>query len=250
MKLNRAELTPKQRLIFPLDVPDWKSAEPLVHKLKDQVGFFKVGLELFTAEGPRAVRKLTDITQGRIGLFLDLKLHDIPATVGRAAAAAERLGADLLTVHASGGPAMIEAARKAAGRTKILAVTVLTSLDPSGLTELKDEYRRPGALVLRLARQAAEAGGDGFVCSGHESAALRSEFGPDQLIIVPGIRPAWSLVEGDDQQRVVTPRKAIAAGADLLVVGRPIRDAADPAQAAVRVVQEIDFATPIAPLEI
>jgi len=232
-------LSPKERLIFPLDVPDWPAAARLAEQLKDSVGWFKVGLELFISSGPEAVRELKQITGGRTGIFLDLKLHDIPATVERAMAAAAELGADMVTVHACDGPGLIEAAKRRAGRTKVLGVTVLTSLDLSGELGLRPEYTDPMALVLLRAGQARQAGCDGLVCSGREAAAVRQALGPKPLIITPGIRPAWSLVAGDDQKRVVTPARAIADGADYLVVGRPIRDAADPVEAAAKVVAEI-----------
>ena len=231
--------TPRERLVFPLDVPDWPTAAVLVDRLRDQVGWFKVGLELFVSEGPSAVRELHQLTEGRTRLFLDLKLHDIPATVGRAMARASKLGADLVTVHAADGGAMIRAAKDSAGETKILAVTVLTSVDLTENLGYAVEYTRPEALVLLRAGLAREAGCDGFVCSGREVGGIRRVFGPAPLVVTPGIRPAWSLVEGDDQRRVVTPEMAIRDGADLLVVGRPIRDAADPAKAAAEVVDEI-----------
>ena len=237
--IDKITLTPKQRLVFPLDVPNWKSAEQLVLNLKGSVGCFKLGLELFLREGPQAVRSLVDLLAGEASVFLDLKLHDIPATVGAAAAAVRGLGADLLTVHAGDTGQMIRAAKEKAGDTKIMAVTVLTSINPADHKELADQYQKPGELVLYRARLSREAGCDGFICSGHEAKPLREEFGPDPLIITPGIRPEWSLVAGDDQARVVTPRKAIADGADMLVVGRPIRTASNPAEAAEKVVAEI-----------
>jgi orotidine-5'-phosphate decarboxylase len=203
------------------------------------VGWFKVGLELFVSEGPSAVRELRRLTEGRTRLFLDLKLHDIPATVGRAMAQASKLGADLVTVHAADSGAMVRAAKDAAGETKVLAVTVLTSVDLTENLGYAVEYTRPEALVLLRARLAREAGCDGFVCSGREVGGIRRVFGPAPLVVTPGIRPAWSLIEGDDQRRVVTPEMAIRDGADLLVVGRPIRDAADPAKAAAELVEEI-----------
>ena len=232
-------LTPKERLIFPLDVPTLKDACDLAGVLAGEVGFFKIGLELFIAEGPEAVRKIKDITKGGTGLFLDLKLHDIPATVGRAAASASVLGVDLLTVHGEGGRAMVEAAKKNAGTASILAITVLTSLDLTEETGLKPEYSKPENLVMLRARNACSAGADGVVCSGREAAAVRQILGQDALIVTPGIRPAWSLVDGEDQKRIVTPARAIGDGADYLVVGRPIRDAADPVKAARMVVEEI-----------
>jgi orotidine-5'-phosphate decarboxylase len=237
--IDQTKLTPRQRLVFPLDVPDWKSAEKLVSDLKGSVGCFKLGLELFLREGPQAMRSLVNLLAGEASIFLDLKLHDIPATVAAAMAAVSGLGADLLTVHASDTGQMIRAAKEQAGDTKILAVTVLTSINPADHQELAEQYRQPGELVLYRARLARKAGCDGFICSGQEAKLLRDEFGLGPLIITPGIRPEWSLVAGDDQARVVTPKKAIADGADMLVVGRPIRTAPNPAEAAQKVTSEI-----------
>jgi orotidine-5'-phosphate decarboxylase len=230
---------PYQHLIFPLDVPNWAAAEPIVERLTGRVGFFKIGLELFISAGPEAVKRLQEKTGEQTGIFLDLKLHDIPTTVGRAMAAASRLGVDLITIHAEGGRAMIEAAKASAGSTKVLAITVLTSLDLIDDHGFRNEFREPLNLVLFRARRAVDAGCDGLVCSGAEAAAVRSEIGPGPLIITPGIRPEWSLVPGDDQKRIVTPAKAMADGANLIVVGRPIRDADDPSGAADRVADEI-----------
>ena len=240
--MTTSELTPRERLVFPLDVSTAEQAESLVEALKGQVGWFKVGLELFISQGPDIIRLIKSKTAGGCRIFLDLKLHDIPATVGRATAAAASLGVDLLTVHAEGGREMIRAAKDAAGDTLIMAVTVLTSLDLSEDMGLAPEFTRPLNLVRLRARLAREAGCDGFVCSGQEAGAIRRDLGPEPLIITPGIRPGWSLVDGDDQKRVVTPETAIKDGSDLLVVGRPIRDAADPAAAAARVVKEISAA--------
>jgi orotidine-5'-phosphate decarboxylase len=237
--IDKTTLTPKQRLVFPLDVPSWESAEQLVIKLKGSVGCFKLGLELFLREGPQAVLSLKNLLAGEAAIFLDLKLHDIPATVAAATAAVSGLGADLLTVHAGDTGQMIKAAKEKAEKTKIMAVTVLTSINPADHQELTGQYRQPGQLVLHRARLARAAGCDGFICSGQEAKLLRNEFGPDPLIITPGIRPEWSLVAGDDQARVVTPKKAIADGADMLVVGRPIRTAPNPAEAAQKVIAEI-----------
>jgi orotidine-5'-phosphate decarboxylase len=243
--MDKMGLTPRERLVFPLDVPDTDAARRLVEALQDQVGWFKVGLELFISQGPDIIRFIKKITGDRCRLFLDLKLHDIPATVGRATAAASALGVDLLTIHAAGGREMVRAAKAAAGSTLIMAVTVLTSLDLSEDLGLAPEFTRPLNLVRLRARLAREAGCDGFVCSGQEAGEVRRDLGPDPLIITPGIRPTWSLVEGDDQKRVVTPETAIRDGADLLVVGRPIRDAADPAAAAAKVVAEIAAAVKV-----
>lgn len=202
-----------------LDVADPAAAAELASKLVGHVGVFKIGLELFVAYGPAAVEPIR-----RFGLpiFLDLKLHDIPATVEGAARGVARLGVQYVTVHASGGGEMVRAARRALPETRLLAVTVLTSL-PAG----EDE-------VLRLARLAVDAGADGIVCAPTDVAAARKALGPTPLIVVPGIRPEGSA--SGDQKRVGTPREAMRAGASLLVVGRPLRDAPDPAAAADAIV--------------
>jgi len=199
---------------------------------------FKVGSQLFTAEGPRAVTKLADLG---FDIFLDLKFHDIPNTVGHAVAAAIRLPrVRLLTLHASGGLAMMQAAREAVGgkknRPALLAVTVLTSFDEAALREIGMEGSF-GSRVVALARLARTAGIDGVVCSALEAPAVRRELGPDFKILVPGVRPAWAAT--NDQSRIATPGDAVRAGADYLVVGRPITAAADPRTAAQQIVAEI-----------
>jgi len=210
-----------------LDFPTWKEAEPFARAVAPAAGMLKVGLELFAAEGPAAVRAAAGL--GR-PVFLDLKLHDIPNTVEGAARAAAATGATLLTVHASGGAEMVRAAvRGAGGRVRVLAVTVLTSLDGPALDAI-GLSGPPGTAVVRLARLAVDAGAGGLVCSPHEVAAVRAAVGPGPLLVVPGIRPAGS-AKGD-QARVATPAEAVRAGADVIVVGRPLRDAADPAAAA------------------
>jgi orotidine-5'-phosphate decarboxylase len=201
---------------------------------------FKVGSQLFTAEGPRAVTKLADLG---FDIFLDLKFHDIPNTVAHAVAAAVRLPrVRLMTLHASGGLAMMRAAREAAGagakknRPALLAVTVLTSFDDPSLREIGMEGSL-GSRVVALARLARTAGMDGVVCSALEAPAVRRELGPEFKILVPGVRPASAAT--DDQSRVATPGDAVHAGADYLVVGRPITAAADPRAAARAIAAEI-----------
>jgi orotidine-5'-phosphate decarboxylase len=199
---------------------------------------FKVGSQLFTSEGPRAVTKLADLG---FDIFLDLKFHDIPNTVSRAVAAAVRLPrVRLMTLHASGGLAMMKAAREAAGTKKnrpaLLAVTVLTSFDEPTLREIGMEGSL-GSRVVALARLARTAGMDGVVCSALEAPAVRREFGPDFKILVPGVRPASAAT--NDQSRIATPGNAVRAGADYLVVGRPITAAANPRAAALEIVAEI-----------
>ena len=199
---------------------------------------FKVGAQLFTSQGPRAVSKLADLGYE---IFLDLKFHDIPNSVAHAVAAAVRLPrVRLMTLHASGGLAMMKAAREAAGTKKnrpaLLAVTVLTSFDETALREIGMEGSL-GSRVVALARLARTAGMDGVVCSALEAPAVRREFGPDFKILVPGVRPASAAT--NDQSRIATPGDAVRAGADYLVVGRPITAAADPRAAAVEIVAEI-----------
>ncbi len=214
--------------IVALDRPDWPSAERLITRLGDAADFYKVGLELFTSEGPGVVREL--IGRGK-RVFLDLKLHDIPNTAAGAARAAGRLGVDLLTVHAAGGADMVRAASEAAaavsaGQTRVLAVTVLTSLSESALPKSFDPNRPLADLVTALAEDALAAGAAGLVCSGAEVASLRARIGENPLLVVPGTRPAGA--DTQDQARVVTPREALEAGADHLVVGRAVTASEDP----------------------
>ena len=235
----RPALEPGSRLIAAVDVPDRASADALVARLGASVDWLKIGLELFVAAGPDLVR---DYAAAGHRVMLDLKLHDIPATVGRAAAQAAELGAELLTVHAAGGRAMLRAATDAASaaggarRLRILAVTVLTSLDEADLRDA-GLVGPTEALVLRRAELAAQAGCDGVVASPHEAARLRAVMPPGFLIVTPGIRPAGA--RADDQKRTSTAAAARAAGADLVVCGRPIRDAADPAATARALIADL-----------
>lgn len=231
---------PQDRLIVALDFPDSASALALVDQLGQNCRWVKVGLELFIAEGPRIVSRLAE--RG-LNVFLDLKLHDIPNTVAGAVRTASAAGASLLTAHASGGPAMLEAAANAAAALKeppqLLAVTVLTSMDLPQLNAV-GVSDPPAAQVNRLAFMAWNSGIRGFVCSAEEISATRGAF-PAATLVIPGIRPAGSAV--GDQKRVATPTSAIAAGASFLVVGRPITQAADPAAAAAAILEEIDAAS-------
>jgi orotidine-5'-phosphate decarboxylase len=232
----------RERLIVALDLPDLAAALPLAERLAPEVGYFKVGLELFGAAGPRAVEELR--ARGA-RVFLDLKLHDIPVTVARAVAAVARLGVDLLTVHAAGGPEMLRqavaAARDAAHPPAVVAVTALTSLDASDLLAVGIALS-PRDLVLRRAALAAECGVAGVVCSPEEAAAVRALAPPPFRIVTPGIRPAGAAV--GDQKRVGTPAAALRDGATHLVVGRPIKDAPDPVAAARALVAEIEACLP------
>lgn len=230
-------LSAVDRLVFPLDYPSLDEARRGAELVSSSVGVLKVGLELFLREGPAAVRLCRELG---CRVFLDLKLLDIPATVARAVAGACALGVDYLTVHASGGTRILEAAQRSAEKEntglELLAVTVLTSSDQDDLREagIADG---PEAQVLRLARLACRSGVGGLVCSAQELVALRRELGARVTLVCPGIRPAGSAA--GDQKRVATPGEAIRAGADLLVVGRPIRDSADPERSARAIVQEI-----------
>lgn len=215
------------RICAALDFASWRDAEAFARLVGPEVGMLKVGLELFAAEGPSAVSAAAAL--GR-PVFLDLKLHDIPNTVEGAARSAARSGASLLTVHAAGGAEMIRAAVRGAGRdVTVLAVTVLTSLDAAALGEI-GLAGPPQSAVVRLAKLAVAAGAGGLVCSAHEVAAVRAAVGQAPLLVVPGVRPAGA-AKGD-QARVATPAEAVRAGADVIVIGRPLRDAPDPAAAA------------------
>jgi orotidine-5'-phosphate decarboxylase len=232
----------KERLIYPLDVASLAEARDQVALLAGEVGVFKVGLELFTTSGPEAVRLVHD---AGARCFLDLKLHDIGETVARSVAAAVALRVRFLTVHAvNGARALTRAAQAAAGSdTQLLAVTVLTSLEDADLAEI-GLSGPTGDAVTRLAGVAFGAGVPGLVCSPRECASLRAALGPagrGPVLVVPGVRPAGAAT--NDQRRVATPADAIRAGADYLVVGRPIRDAADPRGAARAIVAEIADAT-------
>lgn len=218
------------RLIPAIDTADPVRAAALADALAPHCGALKLGLELFTAEGPAAMRAMVE----RAPVFLDLKLHDIPNTVAGAVRSLLPLRPAMLTLHAVGGPAMIAAAREAAeaagaDRPILLAVTVLTSLDAATLAET-GVTGGPVQQVLRLARLALAAGADGLVCSPQEVSRIRDSFGQAPLLVVPGVRPAGSAA--GDQARTATPAEAVAAGADWIVVGRPITGAADPVAAA------------------
>ncbi|MDR3134609.1 MAG: orotidine-5'-phosphate decarboxylase [Deltaproteobacteria bacterium] len=234
----RKSLDPAKRLALALDVPTMIEALGLARRLSGKVGFFKVGLELFVAEGPVILWALKCVAPDS-GIFLDLKFHDIPATVGKAMAAIKNCPMDLVSVHAQGGPDMIKAAVAMAGEALVLGVTVLTSLDPGALGELSGESREPGAYAALLAQRAIGAGCGGLVCSSQETADFRARFGPGPFLVTPGIRPDWVSVANDDQKRIGTVSSAIAMGSDLLVIGRPIREAKDPVEACDRVLEEI-----------
>jgi len=226
------------RLAFALDYPTLTEAERGAALVSPHAQVLKVGLELFVREGPPAAR-----IGEKFGcdVFLDLKLHDIPETVERAVGSACALGVRYLTVHAAGGPRMLEAAAQRAQRENsgltLLAISVLTSLDVADLSAIGVEAT-PRSQAERLGRLARGAGISGLVCSTAEVGALRASLGPEVILVTPGIRPAAASAQ-DDQKRTGTPAQAVQDGASLLVVGRPIRDAADPAGAAAAIAREI-----------
>jgi orotidine-5'-phosphate decarboxylase len=248
--MNAATGGARDRLIVALDVPNFEAAIRLTASLWDHVGMFKIGLELFCAEGPALVRTLV-AEHARV--FLDLKLHDIPNTVRAAARAAAGLGVSMMTVHASGGVRMMQAAVEGAreggagGRVPlVLGVTALTSLTNDDLAEIGWSGSSE-AVVLRLAELARSAGLDGVVASPHEAAPIRKRCGSGFVIVTPGIRPPTA--SRDDQARAATPRAALEAGADFLVIGRPITQSPDPASAADAIVEEMKLAYPSQGLE-
>jgi orotidine-5'-phosphate decarboxylase len=235
-------LRPRDRIFIALDTHDLVRAAALVRDLADLVGGVKIGKEFFTAHGPDGVRAVA----GGVPLFLDLKFHDIPNTVAGALRSAVHLRPAFVNVHAAGGRAMLEAAVQAVAegaedadvpRPHLLAVTVLTSLGEADLREV-GQSGPVSDQVVRLARLAQACGLDGVVCSPREIADLRAACGPDFVLMVPGIRPSWAAA--GDQKRVTTPTEALAAGADYLVIGRPVTGAADAAAAARRIVDEIE----------
>jgi len=235
---------PGRRIIFALDVSSLDEARKFVRLLKNRTGFFKVGLELFTAFGKEAVRAV-QAEGGRI--FLDLKFHDIPNTVSRAAEEAVKLGVDMLNLHAAGGTEMMretaDRCRKLAEKLNrpkpiLLAVTILTSLDEKNLKEV-GLMGPVTERVVGLAQLAQRAGIDGVVASPQEIVPIRQKCGPQFVIVTPGIRPGFVETGKDDQKRVLTAREAVSAGADYIVVGRPVRLAPDPAAAMDQVIAEI-----------
>jgi orotidine-5'-phosphate decarboxylase len=227
----------RKRLIVALDVPDAASAARLAARLEDTCQWFKVGLELFAAAGPAVLEPL--LKRGH-SIFLDLKFHDIPATVAGAVRSAAALGVHMTTVHAAGGPAMLAAARAALDGRKnppeLLAVTVLTSMDSAQTTAVGLD-RSPAAQVELLARMGIAQGYRGFVCSPQEVSAVRALTGPGGVLVIPGIRPAGAGIA--DQKRIATPAEALRLGASYLVVGRPITQAPNPAEAAEAILKEM-----------
>ena len=237
----------REYIIFPLDVPSGEQARHYIELLGDYVGMFKVGLELFIRSGPELIRLIRD--KSRAGIFLDLKLHDIPATVSRAMESIADLDVDLTTVHCGENIGMLEAAVKSSrGRVGVLGVTVLTSVD-------SDDIRRAGFrrkfydtlsdLVIKRAAMAKSAGCTGVVCSGLEVKTIKQHLGKNFLAVTPGIRPLFTVTGADDQRRITTPARAVQNGSDYLVIGRPIRNADDPIHAAGKIAMEIEKALEI-----
>ncbi len=228
---------PKDYIIFPLDFSEYESVVKYVELLKDVVGVFKIGLELFISQGPGIVGAIRSICSNKI--FLDLKLHDIPETVKRALLALTQYRPDFVTIHPELPKGFLEGLELY--QTKVLGVTVLTSIDKDmlGFMGYKDEDISD--LVIKRARLSKEIGCHGVICSGHEVKKINEIFGESFITVVPGIRPKW-VVSKDDQKRIMTPRDAIVSGADYLVIGRPIRDAKDPKSAALKISQEIESA--------
>jgi len=238
------QLTAKERLVLALDVDDFKKAEELVGKLSDYVGVFKIGNQLFTAEGTEVVNMINE-REGKV--FLDLKFHDIPNTVARAAEVATKLGVYIFDVHTSGGYEMMKAAAEASKKISsalglrkplILGVTLLTSINQEILEKDLGIKRRLEEQVVHLAKLAKEAGLDGVVASSREIKEIRKACGEDFVILTPGIRPAGK--SSDDQKRIMTPGEAIKLGADFLVIGRPIRNASNPVEATKEILKEME----------
>lgn len=235
----------KDYIIFPLDVPSVDAAKALVQLLSPHVGMFKVGLELFVRSGPDLVRWIQ--ASGTAGVFLDLKFHDIPATVSHAMAGIAELGARFTTVHCAESPVMLKAAVEGAnGKVGVLGVTVLTSVSRQDIMNAgySREYGEdPTRLVMKRAAMAKDAGCIGIVCSGQEVSAVKQRFGQEFITVTPGIRPFWDGISADDQARITSPAQAVINGSDYLVIGRPIRNATDPIAAALRIADEITSAT-------
>ncbi|MCX5678930.1 MAG: orotidine-5'-phosphate decarboxylase [Candidatus Omnitrophica bacterium] len=237
-------MDPKEKLIIALDVDTKEKALSLVDMLKSDVKFFKIGLELFSSCGPSIVG---DVSRKSCRIFLDLKYHDIPNTVSKSAVSVTKLGVFMLNLHALGGYEMMkkaasavrqEADRLKITRPKVIAVTILTSMDETALKKagINDTM---DAAVLRLAKLAKEAGLDGVVASPSEIKLLREGLGKDFLIVTPGVRPEWAAA--GDQKRIATPAQAIRDGASFIVVGRPVTEAKDPREAARKILKEMDL---------
>lgn len=235
---------PKDYIVFPLDVPHFDEAKTYIDMLANDVGMFKVGMEIFYRTGKDIIRYIQDVADVKI--FLDLKLYDIPATVERAVRVVSELGVDYITVHCSESLKVLEAAVEGSdGKVGILGVTVLTSISSEDIRDVgyKEKYAdNLQELVMKRAEMAYRTRCSGIVCSGLEVKSIKKTFGKDFITMVPGIRPEWKGVGKNDQQRVVTPSEAVRNGADFLVIGRPIRDAKNPKDAAISIAGEIEKA--------
>ena len=233
--------TGKNYIVFPLDFDSRKEALKYVKLLDDKVGMFKIGLELFIKEGPDVVSEIKRISKG--GIFLDLKLHDISQTVYKAMKSAANIGVDIITVHCSSLNMLENAVIGGENKTNVLGVTLLTDNDTEDIKAagFKDEYcSDSNLLVMNRAKMAYRAGCTGVVCSGKEVENIKLKFGKKFLCVTPGIRPLFSNLDNDDQKRITTPGMAVKSGSDLIVIGRPIRDADDPVKAAQKVADEIE----------
>lgn len=234
MNSQPAALTPRERLIVALDFPTEMEALRLVDQISGQIGFFKIGLQLYTIAGPQLVRR---VSASGAKVFLDLKLHDIPNTVASAVASAGELGVQMITVHLSGGRAMLDAAVSARpADLALLGVTLLTSIDAEALQEIGIRSSVEEQ-VQHLAELGVAAGIDGLVASAHEVKNLRVRFGQSITIVTPGVRPKWS--EPGDQKRFMTPREALESGADYLVIGRPVIAHSNPREAVQKILGEL-----------
>jgi len=240
--VSEKPLSPKDRIILPLDFNSFDDAKKAVKKLKNEIGLFKVGLTLYVKEG----RKVIDHLQDQVGaerIFLDLKFNDIPETVGGVSSVVERMApVRFMTVHASEGERVLKAAVEALKEgTGVLGITVLTSITDSELLGLGFSMT-VRERVLMLAGFSKKAGCAGVVCSGLEASDVKKKCGQSFVVVAPGIRPAWAMISGDDQRRVMTPAQAVKSGSDYVVIGRPIHRAADPVGAAQKVAEEIEEA--------
>jgi len=239
---------PAERIIFALDVPTFDAAKKYINLLSGEIGLFKVGLELFIKKGPEIIAYIHKC--GKTGVFLDLKLHDIPATVGKAMKRIADLGVSLTTVHCGENPAMLEAAVASCGAVGVIGVTVLTSVSTTHLADagFKARYTDPVAqLVQKRAEMARAAGCTGVVCSGSEVKMIKQGFGRRFIAVTPGIRMADKAIADDDQQRITTPGQAIRDGADYLVIGRPIQHADNPVGMVQQIASDIGSALKTTP---
>ncbi len=232
----------KDYIVFSLDVPSLKEAEQYIVLLSEYVGMFKVGLELFISSGPEIIKIIKAL--GKAKIFLDLKLHDIPATVSRAMASIADLGVDFATVHCGENKDMLEASvAGSGGKVGVVGVTVLTSISGEDIDAagFRSEFSSDiSQLVMKRAQMAMEAGCIGVVCSGLEAKMIKDNIGKDFIALTPGIRPSWEGMNKDDQRRITTPAQAIENGSDYLIIGRPIRDAKNPKEAAISIAEEIE----------